>query len=361
MIKQKLKNMLNKHRAKSFKKHVVEGNTFLNTKVDSTMKKVCKKNLFSYSDYTIWNLKRNDYTKYIPTYWEYFPRFANSELMYPISDNKLISTYVYSKYFKMPRTFGFIQRKVIRGVDESWDLSLDNIFDYAKKHDLLFKPMGGQNGMSIHTIEYRNDQLIFDKEPSDKESIIQVIKKLNNTIIQEEAKQAEYASKIYPGSVNTIRVVSARKENAGEHEIICALHRFGNHITKTCDNFSQGGFAAMIDLETGEMAELRSGHPSYRDEDNAPKAFDKHPDTDAQVKGVKIPHWDKIKQAIIDFTRECPVFEFLAWDIFLNEKGEVSLIETNTKSSLNVFQIHGPMMNTRLAEVLKGFKKYEKV
>ena len=361
MIKQKLKKILNKHRAKSFKKHVVEGSTFLNTKVDSTMKKICKKYLISYSDYTIWNLKRNDVTKYIPTYWEYFPRFANDELMYPVSDNKLISTYVYSKYFKMPKTYGIIQRKNIRGLDEFSDLSLDNLFDYAKKHDLLFKPMGGQNGMSIMTLEYRDGQLIFNKEPAEKEQVVNVVKKLNGVIIQEEAKQAEYASKIYPGAVNTIRVVSARKENENGHEVICAVHRFGNHITKTCDNFNQGGFSSLIDIKTGEMGVLRSGNPLFRDEDNAPKAFDKHPDTDTQVKGTFIPHWDKVVKAVEDFTRECPIFEFLAWDIFINDKNEISLIETNTKSSLNVFQIHQPMGDSKLAEVLKGFKKYEKV
>jgi hypothetical protein len=357
MFNKVIKKIIQSRKKRIFRKYVINDFSLCeDIKISNNVKKFCKKHLFSISDYYVLNLKHNNYKDYVPSLWAYYPRFKNDQTMLPISDNKFISSYVYSKYFNMPKTVGILQNNTFRGADEFYNFTIDDLFQYSKHNALILKPYDGQNGNSIFSLECKNDCFYFNRCLMSKEQIIKELKKANHLIVQEEAKQSEYSSKIFPDSINTIRIVSARKKECKEHEILCAVHRFGNHITKTCDNFNQGGFSSWIDIKSGTLGPLRSFHKEFRDKNDISISFDKHPDTGAVVTGIVIPFWNLITEKIISFSKECPVFEFLAWDIFLDKNNVVSLIETNTKSSLNVFQIHAPVLNTKFGETLRRYK-----
>lgn len=116
--------------------------------------------------------------------------------------------------------------------------------------------------------------------------------------------------------------------------------------------FSQGGGSALIDLETGQLSAMTL-LDSF--DDKGERIFyEKHPDTNSQIKGLFIPNWDSIKQELINITRMLPVYNFVAWDIALTPKG-IAVIETNMKSSLRVFQVHGGMRNKLLGRKYKEY------
>ncbi len=70
-----------------------------------------------------------------------------------------------------------------------------------------------------------------------------------NYIIQTGVKQAAALNEIYPDSINTFRIIT---ENfSGQPRIVAALLRIGQSGSYV-DNFTQGGIALGIDLESGQ-------------------------------------------------------------------------------------------------------------
>ena len=171
-----------------------------------------------------------------------------------------------------------------------------------------------------------------------------------NGIIQERARQGEYASSFYPRSINTLRIVSIRPEGEIKHEIVGALQRIGTDASAPVDNFSQGGLTALIDLESGVLGKASSG--DYFDRDGKRISYSKHPDTGAQIEGVAVPGWHGIRDKIVEVTEQLPFFEYIAWDLVVQDHG-VSVLETNMKSSLNIFQVHGGARNALLGQTYR--------
>lgn len=56
--------------------------------------------------------------------------------------------------------------------------------------------------------------------------------------------------------------------------------------------------------------------------------IDKHPDSGAQLNGVIVENWDKIKSEVIKFQEKLPFVKAAGWDIAITEDGPV-VIEVN--------------------------------
>ena len=130
-----------------------------------------------------------------------------------------------------------------------------------------------------------------------------------------------YSYDIYPESLNTIRVVTIR-DNKGAY-IAGAAHRFGTSKTGHIDNFSKGGIAAYIDLESGEMAEARSYSGFYSN-----SYHENHPDTKKPIQGVKVPSWEEIKRFTLNLSDLFPNILCVGWDIALTPD-RVVVVEGN--------------------------------
>ena len=105
---------------------------------------------------------------------------------------------------------------------------------------------------------------------------------------------------------------------------------------------------AKIDIETGI---LTSAKCIQRTVD-----FDRHPDSNSPIKGVKIPNWDNVKKEMLALANKFPYLYFIAWDILLTEEG-IAIIEANTSSGVNILQLWGGQRKTKLGD----FYRYHKV
>ena len=170
------------------------------------------------------------------------------------------------------------------------------------------------------------------------------MKKRNDYHICEGIKQSKYLNKLYDKTTNTIRMVTLRNPETNEFEVYSAVQRIGTKETIPVDNGSRGGLTAKIDIETGV---LTSAKCIQRTVD-----FDKHPDSNNPIKGVKIPKWDSIKKEMLDLANKFPYLYFVAWDILLTDEG-ICIIEANTSSGVNILQLWG-------GERQKGLGKFYK-
>ena len=315
-------------------------------------KKFCFKNGFSYSDYGTYRYNEDKFDNYISTLDSYSPR-TNIGFVSLISDNKLLFPFVLAKYFVVAKNYAYIKNGKILPLDDS-GFDDNNYLSFLKNKSVIIKPMDGYDGFSINKVDYNNNVLYLNGEKITEIDLNLFIKEHNGFIVQETLKQDSFFNDLYPNSINTMRIISAKTSSNASHEIIVAAQRIGTNKSAPADNFSKGGLSALIDVESGRLSKATSAKSIIS---GKRVFFSKHPDTNNQIEGLIIPKWDYIKKSIIDFTRCFPFFEYIAWDICLNDKGEPMVIETNMKSSLGVFQAHGGLKGTKLDDVLHGFKE----
>ena len=143
--------------------------------------------------------------------------------------------------------------------------------------------------------------------------------RLRDWQLEEAIKQHPVVAAIYPGSVNTVRIVTLAYPD-GQTRILAALMRMGRKGSKI-DNASAGGIHVHIDVDTGQFLD-----PAYSKTDNA--TYTEHPDTGHPFAGVTLPYWGEI---VAVARRGAGLFmqtHTIAWDIAIGESGPI-VIEGN--------------------------------
>lgn len=150
-------------------------------------------------------------------------------------------------------------------------------------------------------------------------------------------EQAGYAAAIYPGSLNTIRILTIVPEKEPPR-ILAASHRFGGSQSRGVDNFSAGGMIARVDLDTGIM-----DRGVMIDRNNKVVWSDVHPDTEAPIKGTQVEHWEAVKALVVELCRTFPFLRYVGWDIAVTDAGPV-IIEGNNRPGPVLFQMYEPLL-----------------
>lgn len=208
------------------------------------------------------------------------------------------------------------------------------------KRKLILKPYHSGGGKDIRLLEWDEESGGFkiNGVVHDRESFKGFLTKANGSLICEFVEQAEYSKRIFPGSVNTIRILTMWDDEIGEPFIAIAVHRFGSKATAPVDNWTQGGISARVDLETGVLGRGAAFPKTGRIE-----WLSCHPDTGEAIEGVAIPGWDAIREGALAFAREAPFFPYVGWDVIVTADG-CKILEGNRFSDVNLLQIHGPLL-----------------
>ena len=173
---------------------------------------------------------------------------------------------------------------------------------------------------------------------------------INNVLINEE-----YAHRINPSTLNTIRV-NFFKTQDGSLRVFSMLHRFGTSSETCVDNLTGGGMAAGIDQETGEFMQA---YTIQRKKIN----LDVHPATGEKITGYIIPDWKTKKKQIDDLLQEINYLDYGGLDVAFTTEG-IKIVEVNTRfPSLRSMQFASPaLIDVEFVEFLKvrGFDKLKK-
>jgi hypothetical protein len=163
-------------------------------------------------------------------------------------------------------------------------------------------------------------------------------------MIQKELKNHDLMERFTNGALCTVRIVTARAVG-GKPQVIIAVLRMpvGN---SSVDNFSAGGLASPIDLETGRL-----GRAVYKDP-RKPDA-DAHPDSGERIAGETLPFWDAMLALCLKAHCCFPNVATVGWDVAVTTDGP-KLIEANPSWGVDVVQMaHGkPLGMTIWPELL---------
>lgn len=181
---------------------------------------------------------------------------------------------------------------------------------------VIYKPGCGSKGRGIKIYELDSEHL---KECYDE------IVSFSRGIVEECLVQHPDISKLAPSSVNTIRVVTISNkgndemDESGFSDVVYARLRIGGGDS-IVDNFSSGGMVAGIDMETGIVVTPGT--------DMMGNIYQKHPKTGIDIKGFKIPQFERVIELVKEGCKKSLVSGYIGWDIAICEDGP-QLIEAN--------------------------------
>ncbi|MBR3022695.1 MAG: hypothetical protein IKH59_10105 [Bacteroidaceae bacterium] len=158
-------------------------------------------------------------------------------------------------------------------------------------------------------------------------------------IVQSKLEQHPDLARLNPTSVNTIRVLSYRREN--EVVILYAVLRIGRK-GKVVDNETAGGIKADIDLQTGRIKGVAFGGPK---EPKMPRT-----DSGVELDNYLIPSFPQVLDFVKDLHFRLPYFRLIGWDVSVDSDGKPIMIEWNRSAELSQVA-HGPAFGDYTEEI----------
>lgn len=252
-----------------------------------------------------------------------------------IIENKFLSSLVMRSITRIPRTLAVIHYGNICAQEPGEDRSLKSLL--MKEGKAILKPTDKNGGKGILLLEFRKGIYLENNKPADIDQLEKSLSESESFLLSEYVQQGEYASALYPDTVNTIRILTMQDPDSGIPFVACAVQRVGTTKSFPVDNVSSGGLACGIDIRNGRL-----GKTSRVFMDKPFRWIDRHPDTGVSFAGRYIPRWKEICLEIVELARHLPMIPYIAWDIALLENG-ICVIETNSWSELSVFQLERPL------------------
>jgi hypothetical protein len=203
--------------------------------------------------------------------------------------------------------------------------------------EFVVKPYTGGGGLRVVVLSAREGRLLVNWEERSRDEVVDLVGRLSDGVVSQFMHQHEYASRIFPHSANTIRVLTMWDYERGEPFVPFAGHRFGRPSSVPVDNCSQGGISCPVDVATGVLGVAVASRKLA-----VASSHETHPDTGEQITGVQIPHWDLTIRELLDICRQMAYIPYVGWDVMITQDGFV-VTEGNSCPDLG-HQIFGPLL-----------------
>lgn len=153
----------------------------------------------------------------------------------------------------------------------------------------------------------------------DDQDLRRRLERLDHYLITEAVGQADYAKTIFPGAVNTIRILTLINPDDNRPFLAGALHNFGLSTSAPVDNLGQGGCLARIDPEKGIISHC------FRALDQQRVPCQVHPETRVQLLGQPIPHFQAIVWSLLKEHQRINYIKAIAWKLAPQNDGFILL------------------------------------
>lgn len=224
------------------------------------------------------------------------------------------------KYYEFCKNNSINTAEVYAVIDEGKEVFSNPETGLIPSEDLFVKELKGSGGRGGMRFTF-SDGIFKNREGKEfkKGELENYLKDISNEgvpiIIQEVLQNHKEWRKFTNGSLATCRIVTGRSPH-NQNEIIpffAALRMpFGD---SEVDNYSTGGIAAEVDIETGIMSKAITPKPI-----GSVFSFDAHPDTDEQITGEKVYKWDELVEVAKETHKNFKSLS-IGWDIALTTQG----------------------------------------
>lgn len=292
---------------------------------------------FDVESISLYSLNKTNYKKYLPDSAIHKVSLNSNNGYWPILHDK----FVFYRFIKDKLPTGELLGIVFRGKITPVDCT----FGYAelmegleRSNKYVLKPLQGGSTKGILFLSLINGTLILQGKPISPEILKSTINGLNEYGIFKFYEQHDLFAKIYPGSINTIRLVTIYDFEQKKSFIHASILRIGWSGSAPFHDFDKRGLVSLIDNETGILSICKR-----KDENGKIIHQSNHPDTKQLIEGMVIPYWEDIKKTIFDYLEENPIFDYVGWDILVTNEGFL-VIEANHNPGLGFLQAFKPLL-----------------
>ena len=232
---------------------------------------------------------------------------------------KKLNDPTYNHFFRNKKEFNEKFREYLNRDFIDLDVaSYEEFLDFIEANPtFMAKPKDGQCGKDIEKITIDNNTV--------KTELYNKLKENKQLLLENYVVQHPEISRLFPKSVNTIRMVTMRVN--GKTTIAYRVIRIGNG-DNVVDNFNHGGMFSVVD-ENGKITK-----PAI---DKAGNVYETHPVTGTEIMGFQIPRFEEAKALVMKMSEVIPEIGYTGWDICITEKGPV-VIEGNEFPGYDVYQ-----------------------
>lgn len=232
---------------------------------------------------------------------------------------KKLNDPTYNHFFRNKKEFNEKFREYLNRDFIDLDVaSYEEFLDFIEANPtFMAKPKDGQCGKDIEKITIDNNTV--------KTELYNKLKDNKQLLLETYVVQHPEISRLFPKSVNTIRMVTMRVN--GKTTIAYRVIRIGNG-DNVVDNFNHGGMFSVVD-ENGKITK-----PAI---DKAGNVYETHPVTGTEIMGFQIPRFEEAKALVMKMSEVIPEIGYTGWDICITEKGPV-VIEGNEFPGYDVYQ-----------------------
>jgi len=299
----------------------------------------------------LYDFEKNNIDQYLTDFQRRKTQKINGKYSILIDDKEIFEIILRDQNV-VPKTFGKVENGIVSLSNEKSDVpSLISLVKH--NNSIIIKKKIGGGGKGIYRIEYANDVITINNKITSEQEFNVFLANLDDSLISEHLKQADYSNEIYPGTINTIRMLILKDPNTEKSFIASAVHKFGSKKTEPADNVWRGGLTSLVNIDTGIIQ-----RPALHQENNkAIEWVETHPDTNIRIEGTQIPYWNEITTSVLNLTDNLENIQYIGWDVVVTNDG-FKIIEGNNFSDVNIIQIHQPLLNNKR---VREFYEYHKI
>lgn len=189
----------------------------------------------------------------------------------------------------------------------------------GRRRAFVAKPDGSLGGNAVLVLRPSGDKLVAADATYTADSLWDhfLAQSDRGFLLEEYARNHRVLHEMYPGSLNTLRIITIRTLD-GVWRIAKTYLKVGAGGSQV-DNSSHGGLVVGLDQD-GTI--VRPGFP------RTGEIEEKHPDTGVQMQGVAVPLFDEALQLALRASREFGFMGTIGWDVAVTDDGPL-LIEAN--------------------------------
>ncbi len=298
---------------------------------------------FSSKAWLLYNLAENDPDLYVPDLRQELKVYKINGFSNPIVGNKLVlSRLLATHQIPHPDVVSIIHDGQLFDVGAPFDPDMSRALSRTldRYPSQVFRPTWSGSGQGVFFLSRDDDGLKLNGNELTLEEVCAFLSELDRYLSTEFQEQAAYARKIYPGSTNTLRVITLWEVKTGAPFVAAVVHRFGTSRSAPIDNWQQGsgGVCSSVDMETSAL-----GQAVTLSSDNKLVWHSSHPDTGEPIEGVVIPDLSSCIEGLLKAASHLPFCPYIGWDVVLTEDG-FSILEANPLPAWAVVQVHTPLL-----------------
>ena len=250
----------------------------------------------------------------------------------------------YAHYFDNKNEFNerfkeYIGRECL-DLETASDEDIKNFFSTRKKIFAKMKDLSC--GIGCESLETEK----FDSF----EDFVKYVRDKGFATIEDVIENHPDIDKIYPFSVNTMRMITMI-DGKGVPHCVYAVFKMGIN-GRVVDNY---GLHGPVDVETGEFL-----YPAHSGDTTAGIHYTEHPYSHTPLIGYKVPFMKEAVEMVKKAALEIPQMRYVGWDVAITPKGP-AIIEGNNYCAHDFWQLPGQTpggigIMPKIKEIIPEFK-----